>query len=70
MQALEDEVVKKAWELSKAYKARTYTGDVWIDADEIDRTGTYQPDGHASAKVMVRHVAKLSGAEAAARTVA
>ena len=31
MQALEDEVVKKAWKVSMAYKARTYTGDVWID---------------------------------------
>ena len=31
MQALEDEVVKKAWKLSMAYKSRTYTGDVWID---------------------------------------
>ncbi len=31
MQALEDEIVKKAWKLSMAYKARTYTGDVWID---------------------------------------
>jgi hypothetical protein len=31
MQALEDEVVKKAWELSMEYKAKTYTGDVWVD---------------------------------------
>ena len=31
MQALEDEVVKKAWQLSWEYKARTYTGDAWID---------------------------------------
>lgn len=31
MQALEDEVVKRAWKLSMAYKAKTYTGDVWID---------------------------------------
>jgi AcrR family transcriptional regulator len=31
MQALEDEVVKKAWKLSMEYKSYTYTGDVWID---------------------------------------
>ena len=31
MQALEDEVVKKAWKLAMEYKAKTYTGDVWID---------------------------------------
>jgi len=31
MQALEDEVVKKIWKLSWEYKARTYSGDVWID---------------------------------------
>ena len=35
--------------------------------DVIDRKGLYRADGHHSAKVMVRHVAKLSGAEAAAR---
>ncbi len=35
--------------------------------DVIDRKGLYRADGHRSAKVMVRHVAKLSGAEAAAR---
>jgi hypothetical protein len=35
--------------------------------DAIDRTGVYRTDGHHSAKVMVRHVAKLSGPEAAAR---
>lgn len=31
MQSLEDEVVKKAWKLSMEYKAKTYTGDVWVD---------------------------------------
>ena len=31
MQALEDEVVKKIWKLSREYKAKTYSGDVWID---------------------------------------
>ena len=31
MQALEDEIVKKAWKLSMEYKSKTYTGDVWID---------------------------------------
>lgn len=31
MQALEDEVVQKAWKLSMDYKDKTYTGDVWID---------------------------------------
>ncbi len=34
---------------------------------EVDRTGACVLDGHASAKVMVRHVANLSGAEAARR---
>jgi hypothetical protein len=33
----------------------------------IEDTGTYAPDGHFSAKVMVRHVGKLSNHEAAAR---
>ncbi|MDH3705783.1 MAG: 13E12 repeat family protein [Acidimicrobiia bacterium] len=33
----------------------------------IDRRGLHHVDGHGSAKVMVRHVAKLSNAEAAAR---
>jgi hypothetical protein len=33
----------------------------------IDRKGLHRADGHHSAKVMVRHAAKLSGAEAAAR---
>jgi len=31
MQTLEDEIVKKAWKLSMDYKAKTYTGDVWVD---------------------------------------
>ena len=31
MQALEDEVVKKAWKRSMEYKSKTYTGDVWVD---------------------------------------
>jgi hypothetical protein len=31
MQALEDEVVKKIWKLSWEYKAKIYSGDVWID---------------------------------------
>ncbi len=35
--------------------------------DVIDRKGLFRVDGHHSAKIMVRHVAKLSGAEAAAR---
>ncbi len=35
--------------------------------DVIDRKGLHRADGHHSAKIMVRHVAKLSGAEAAAR---
>lgn len=35
--------------------------------DEIDRTGAHRFDGHASATVMVRHVARLSNAEAARR---
>jgi hypothetical protein len=35
--------------------------------DAIDRQGLHRVDGHHSAKVMVRHVAKLSGPEAAAR---
>ena len=35
--------------------------------DRIDRSGVYQADGHASAKVMVRHVANVSGAEAKRR---
>ncbi len=34
---------------------------------EIDRAGLHAFDGHASAKVMVRHHAKLSGPEAARR---
>jgi hypothetical protein len=32
--------------------------------DEIDRSGAHRVDGHASAKTMVRHVARLSNAEA------
>ncbi len=35
--------------------------------DVIDRKGLHRTDGHHSAKIMVRHVARLSGAEAAAR---
>ncbi|CAN5162775.1 hypothetical protein BH20ACT3_BH20ACT3_06680 [soil metagenome] len=35
--------------------------------DAIDQRGLHRVDGHASAKVLVRHVAKLSGAEAARR---
>ena len=35
--------------------------------DAIDRNGLHRVDGHHSAKTMVRHVAKLSGPEAAAR---
>ncbi len=31
MQALEDEVVKKAWKLVMNYQAKRYTGDVWVD---------------------------------------
>jgi hypothetical protein len=34
---------------------------------EIDRTGVYGADGHTSAKVMVRHTARLSTGEANAR---
>ncbi len=32
--------------------------------DRVDRTGAYRPDGHMSAKVMIRHLGRLSGAEA------
>jgi hypothetical protein len=35
--------------------------------DGIDRAGWHRADGHASAKVMVRHVARLSSAEAGRR---
>ena len=35
--------------------------------DTISRRGLHRPDGHASAKVMVRHVANLSTAEASRR---
>lgn len=35
--------------------------------DGIDQAGWHRADGHASAKVMVRHVARLSSAEAARR---
>jgi Domain of unknown function (DUF222) len=35
--------------------------------DEVERTGAFSADGHASAKVMIRHVAKLSNGSAAAR---
>jgi hypothetical protein len=38
--------------------------------DAVDRSGVYREDGHASAKVMVRHHAGLSGAEAARRAKA
>lgn len=31
MQALEDEVVKKAWKILDDYQAGSYTGDVWVD---------------------------------------
>jgi len=31
MQALEDEIVQKAWRLLKEYEAKAYTGDTWID---------------------------------------
>ena len=31
MQALEDEVVKKAWEQVNRYQTDRYTGDVWLD---------------------------------------
>ena len=35
--------------------------------DRIDRADLYRPDGHATAKTMIAHVGKLSGAEALAR---
>jgi hypothetical protein len=35
--------------------------------DEVDQSGVYASDGHASAKVMVRHVGRLSNSAAAAR---
>ena len=35
---------------------------------ELERSGVYADDGHASPKVMVRHVGRLSNAEAAGRT--
>ncbi|CAN5849327.1 hypothetical protein BH23ACT2_BH23ACT2_08430 [soil metagenome] len=38
--------------------------------DQIDRQGLHRGDGHASAKVLVRHVAGLSDAEAARRASA
>ncbi|MGI8754435.1 MAG: DUF222 domain-containing protein [Acidimicrobiales bacterium] len=38
--------------------------------DEIDQQRLYRPDGHASAKVMVRHVAHLSDGEAKRRASA
>ena len=31
MQALEDEVIKKAWDLVIKYQSKNYTGDVWVD---------------------------------------
>ena len=31
MQALEDAVIQKAWNLVMAYESEQYTGDVWID---------------------------------------
>lgn len=31
MQALEDEVVKKIWEMVSHYQTKEYTGDAWID---------------------------------------
>ena len=31
MQALQDEVVKKAWKMIMRYQAEKYTGDVWVD---------------------------------------
>lgn len=31
MQALEDEVVRKAWKLVNQYQTKEYTGDIWID---------------------------------------
>ena len=34
---------------------------------ELDRSGTFREDGHASAKVMVRHVGRLSAATASSR---
>ncbi|MEM8707689.1 MAG: DUF222 domain-containing protein [Actinomycetota bacterium] len=34
---------------------------------ELERSGVYGADGHASAKVMMRHVARLSGPSAASR---
>ena len=35
--------------------------------DRIDRSGVFKADGHASAKVMVRHGANLSNGEALRR---
>jgi len=31
MQALEDEVVKRAWNQVRVYQAKTFTGDIWVD---------------------------------------
>jgi len=31
MQALEDAVVKKAWDLVREYQTKPYTGDIWVD---------------------------------------
>lgn len=38
--------------------------------DQIDRRGLHRPDGHGTAKIMVRHVGNLSPGEAAARSKA
>jgi uncharacterized protein DUF222 len=54
--------------VAEAEKARRRLGAVELRLmAEVERTRSYQADGHLSAKVMVRHVAKLSNGEAAAR---
>ncbi len=54
--------------VAAAETARRRLGAVQIRLlAEVERTGTFHDDGHASAKVMVRHVAKVSNREAAAR---
>jgi len=54
--------------VAEAEKARRRLGAVQIQLlADVERTDTFRFDGHASAKVMVRHVAKLSNSSAAAR---
>ena len=47
-------------------RRRLYAAEIEV-MDQIDRRGLHKTDGHASAQVQARHVAKLSGGEALAR---